>query len=161
MHRTIGLGSCRGTYSHAELYADLVDARPTRSPTGQLQFCERCYACWSLGAGPSVGGAAPVAVAPAAAVEEASPEEAVPGGAVDQSPAAVSQSVADLDALLGELDFGDDAAAAASEDAGEVMTADSDLDALLASIEGDAETDESISDEGEMDPDLAALLAAL
>jgi type VI secretion system protein ImpC len=100
------------------------------------------------------GGAVPIAVAAPTAAEETPQAEAA-----TESPAAVSQSVADLDALLGELDLGDDSVPA--DDGGEVMTADSDLDALLASIEGDAETDEAASDEGEMDPDLAALLAAL
>jgi hypothetical protein len=96
----------------------------------------------------------------AAAPVEDTAEEPSSVEAADESPAAISQSVADLDALLGELDFGDEAAAE-SADTGEVMSADSDLDALLASIEGNAETEEPASDEGEMDPDLAALLAAL
>jgi type VI secretion system protein ImpC len=89
-------------------------------------------------------------IVPDVAVEESVPDEAA------ESPAVVSQSVADLDALLGELDLGGD-----SDDDDEVMSADSDLDALLASIEGDVETDELASGDGEMDPDLAALLADL
>jgi type VI secretion system protein ImpC len=101
--------------------------------------------------------AAPSAVSTPATVEVSAEEVLAEESA--ESPPEVSQSVADLDALLGELDLDNDSVA--TDDGGEVMTADSDLDALLASIEGDAETDESASTEGEMDPDLAALLASL
>lgn len=101
-------------------------------------------------------GVAPVAVAPTMSASAA--EEVVSEDLGEATPE-VSQSVADLDALLEELDLGDDSDG--SDAGGEVMTADSDLDALLASIEGDVETDEPASSDGEMDPDLAALLAAL
>jgi type VI secretion system protein ImpC len=105
-------------------------------------------------------GAVVAAPAAAAATAPVAVEEAAPAVEVDEAPpAAISQSVADLDALLGELDFGDDAAASPAESS--VTGGEDDLDALLASIEGDGEADEPASDEGEMDPDLAALLAAL
>jgi type VI secretion system protein ImpC len=104
----------------------------------------------------AVDGGAPVPAAPVA-VEEVATAPA-PATADDVAPAAISQSVADLDALLGELDLESDTSE--SDEGTAAVTADSDLDALLASIEGDAEPDEA-DDEGEMDPDLAALLAAL
>ena len=72
----------------------------------------------------------------------------------------VSQSVADLDALLGDLDFDDESSSDVSAE-DDMPDADSDLDALLASIGSDDESDESSSGDDEMDPDLAALLADL
>jgi type VI secretion system protein ImpC len=110
---------------------------------------------WAPIAMPADNGVAPQAVA-SPPVAEAPAPVAEPVSDEPDSPPATSQSIADLDALLGELDVSE---SETESDAAEDV--DNDLDALLASIEGDGESDNESSDEGEMDPDLAALLAAL
>ncbi len=92
----------------------------------------------------------PPAPAPAAAAPAPPPPAPTP---VEESP---DSGTDELDDLLSELDTPATPAPEAS-----VSDDDDDLDALLASLEGEPETDDDSDDSSDIDPDLAALLDQL